>query len=458
MTCDCKCPPPDCCELECLVQPRFFCGQLLADQDLTAMVDWVKGKAALARYRHGWGIVCGLDVHCGKGGSVTVSPGYALDCCGHDIVLCKEDALQLKDCWQRGDDPCAPGKVIRATGANPAQPADVDFGGLKIPGNQVQAFDVFLRYSESPSDPRTALSRGGCGGEAGCENTRVQEGGELYCKPANDCVDPTRLAFEEWDREYYDGLKAIFDELAAFNAVGDERRKLARLLGYVHGHSLHTFCFVHEWLCELQNEDGDLPLNWFREAAFWIVQDWRNAHFRLDCKGCDPETGVLLARVWVWRQSVNGQEKFSTLYVDAYRPFRRLLAKDDHPAPRTSINGAPYIWQPVEDVTRALYDKGFGDVTPSQFTYNGVDDLRAQLQVSDSLYLEVDGGTVSPLWVRDRCNQRRVVSFRRELRLPPPPPPEPPPPEPPPPEPAPPGRPVPQLTRVSAPRKRSRNR
>ena len=73
--CHCGCgSPSDCCELECLVHPRFFCGQVLADQDLTALVDWIKSKTGLARFRHGWGVVCGLDVHCGTGGSVTVAP------------------------------------------------------------------------------------------------------------------------------------------------------------------------------------------------------------------------------------------------------------------------------------------------------------------------------------------------------------------------------------------------
>jgi len=436
--CDCGCGPADCCELDCLVQPRFFCGQLLADQDLTAMVDWVKAKSALARFRHGWGVVCGLDVHCGKGGSVTVSPGYALDCCGRDIVLCKDDSLGFKDCWPRGDDPCSQGPVIRPAGPGPAgQLPDVEFEGLTIPGDQVHAFDVFVRYDESQSDARTALARGGCGGEAGCEYTRVQEGGKLYCKLADDGIDPNKVIIDEWDRQYHDGLKAIFDELVAINGIGDEQRKLARLLAYVHGHSLQTFCFVHEWLCDLQDDDGNLPQNWFRRAAFWIVQDWRNAWFRAGCKGCDTETGVLLARVWIWRQSVNGQEKFSTLYVDAYPPFRRLIGKDDYPAPAGAINAAPYIWQPLENVTAALYDKGFGNITPGQFTYNSVDELRAQLQVPRSLYLEMDGGGVSPLWFRDRCNQPRVVAFRREL----------------PPRPAPPNRPIPQGARKS-----SRNR
>ena len=104
--CGCGGSGSDCCEIECLVHPRFFCGQLLADQDLTAMVDWVKAKGALARYRHGWGVVCGLDVHCGKGGTVTVSPGYAMDCCGRDIVVCEETPFDLTSCWKRPNDPC----------------------------------------------------------------------------------------------------------------------------------------------------------------------------------------------------------------------------------------------------------------------------------------------------------------------------------------------------------------
>ena len=53
-----------CCDLECLVRPNFFCGQLLTDADLTAVVEWTRRRLVLSRYRDGWGIACGLHVSC----------------------------------------------------------------------------------------------------------------------------------------------------------------------------------------------------------------------------------------------------------------------------------------------------------------------------------------------------------------------------------------------------------
>ena len=51
-----------CCDLECIVRPNFFCGQLLTDGDLAATVEWARSRFSLSRYRHGWGIIsAGLD-------------------------------------------------------------------------------------------------------------------------------------------------------------------------------------------------------------------------------------------------------------------------------------------------------------------------------------------------------------------------------------------------------------
>src|SRR5262245_59204059 len=91
----CGCAPSaeQCCSLDCLEQPRFFCGQLLTDQDLTALLRWTQDKLRLGRYRHGWGVVCGLEVHCDprQPGWVIVSPGYAVSCCGDDIIVCQDE-------------------------------------------------------------------------------------------------------------------------------------------------------------------------------------------------------------------------------------------------------------------------------------------------------------------------------------------------------------------------------
>lgn len=54
------------------------------------------------KHLHGWGIVCGLQVHCGQTTSsdgqrrrVTVLPGYAIDCEGNDIILERAQSLDV---------------------------------------------------------------------------------------------------------------------------------------------------------------------------------------------------------------------------------------------------------------------------------------------------------------------------------------------------------------------------
>jgi hypothetical protein len=352
----------ECCELECLVQPRFFCGQLLADQDLTAIVDWVKTKSALARFRHGWGVVCGLDVHCGTGGNVTVSPGYALDCCGRDIVVCEPKTFDVSGCWPSDDDPCnstATHKHAAARKAHEAMWADgsiagTSFGGFTVDTADVQAFDIFIRYSESLSDSRSALARGACAGEAGCEYTRVHEGAELYCKPVEGdrCVVHDD-SLQKWKEEYARGLARVWSAV--------EKRGtgwLDRLTAYVHKNPPSTFCFLREWLCDLRGENpSDETLG---QIAYWIVQDWRIAHLAKPCRGCGPDTGVRLGRVWVWRRSDSkrGTHRFTTMYIKNQLPYRRPLAADEWPESSDEIHLGPYIWQPVAETTQALRKRG----------------------------------------------------------------------------------------------------
>src|SRR5258708_12558716 len=59
--CGCTAHEETCCGLDCLTKPRFFCGQLLTDQDMTALVAWTQNKLGLSRFRHEWGVGCCLD-------------------------------------------------------------------------------------------------------------------------------------------------------------------------------------------------------------------------------------------------------------------------------------------------------------------------------------------------------------------------------------------------------------
>lgn len=88
---------PACGGLECLERPRFFAGQLLTEAELNSDQAYVLAKNRLHnRYLHGPGVVCGLQVACDDcDGWVRVKPGYAIDPCGNDIVVCEEKRLNV---------------------------------------------------------------------------------------------------------------------------------------------------------------------------------------------------------------------------------------------------------------------------------------------------------------------------------------------------------------------------
>jgi hypothetical protein len=70
-------------------RPRFFPGQILAADDLTAAHDVDAGLRQLHhRMLHGWGIASGLGVTGRRGDtSVSIGSGYALDSTGRELVV-----------------------------------------------------------------------------------------------------------------------------------------------------------------------------------------------------------------------------------------------------------------------------------------------------------------------------------------------------------------------------------
>jgi hypothetical protein len=80
-----------------LERPAFFDGQRLEADDLAAMyhfhreLRWLHNRAL-----HNWGIAVGYGVSGAKGArEVTVSPGYAVDCKGHDLLLSRAVTLPV---------------------------------------------------------------------------------------------------------------------------------------------------------------------------------------------------------------------------------------------------------------------------------------------------------------------------------------------------------------------------
>jgi hypothetical protein len=414
--CDCLKCKAECCDLDCLIQPRFFCGQMLSDQDLSVLLDWVKGKTSLTRYRDGWGVVCGLDVHCASASEneavVAVAPGYAIDCCGNDVIICNEATLDLSGCCKPPGDPC---NGTLPVAAQPADGRKVTFGGWELPSSDVQAVDVLIRYKETQSDPRTGLSRGGCNGTTVCEYTRTHEDYELYCDCVEDCQDPSTQRSSDWYRRYIEGRNELLDALLALFAEGEPDRTVERLLSWLSDRPPYVFCFIRDWLCDLRRS-REFPVRWFEQVVFWIVQDWRNSYLQCSCEGCGPETGVRLARVWLWRRrDSRGKERSSVVYINPYPPFRRPIATDCWPAPADHVSLARFIWQTRETSCAPLRALGFTDISFERFEYSDVAHLNEQLR-RESLFVRcsdrTEAGGLTAYYYLDYCNQSRIVSFR----------------------------------------------
>ena len=160
---------PSCGGMECFERPRYFPGQLLTNADLEADQRYFIEKNKLHnRHLVGSGVVCGLAVRCGNcDGVVVVEPGYAIDCCGNDIVLCDPaefDAIAYLEACRRQEDPDCYSK-IRA----PQSPCD----------DEPQEYCLILSYTETLTKPLTAFTRqNGCTPNR-CEPSRICEGYRL---------------------------------------------------------------------------------------------------------------------------------------------------------------------------------------------------------------------------------------------------------------------------------------
>ncbi|HWS89093.1 MAG TPA: hypothetical protein VN282_19130 [Pyrinomonadaceae bacterium] len=193
-------------------RPLFFAGQLLTEEDLQALGDYVVNKNRLHnRHLFGDGVVCGLEVTCDPcgGGKVVIQPGYALDCCGNDLTLpcpaelnvnamvrdLRRNLLGGYDCG----DPCATKKKRPEPTPQAEERPSSTLPGAAAPGGQqpgqtaeeeeeepstLRHYCLYARYCEEKTDPVSPYATGdGCTFQA-CQPTRVREGVafELRCR------------------------------------------------------------------------------------------------------------------------------------------------------------------------------------------------------------------------------------------------------------------------------------
>ena len=81
------------CEIAPFARNNYFTGKLMLERDFTDEQRFHIDKLRLHNQRlHGWGVVCGLLVLADNNPAcrdrfVTVTPGLAIDCCGHEIIV-----------------------------------------------------------------------------------------------------------------------------------------------------------------------------------------------------------------------------------------------------------------------------------------------------------------------------------------------------------------------------------
>jgi hypothetical protein len=409
---------PECCGLDCLVQPRFFCGQLLTDADLTAFLDWTKNRFRLSRYRDGWGVVCGLDVHCARSETpgVIVTPGYAVTCCGNDVIVCEDTTVAIDHaCGSPGSlctFPTRNGGSERnlrlnrdRNGTAPARAVPCGEEHL-TPENCAPEdlksceLDLVIRYQETPAALQSVLRGGACGQSGQCEPSRTNEGFTLEWRPA---TDPQRTHVEQWCSMYRDSARLIGDfasrwpgdsetpaprspepatqqatqQQAQQERLLEQRRQSARdwlITEWHSGHPRHHFCIPDDAICAIGTSQeqmllpavlGDFAETWsdsLRDRLILLmVLDRRLAMLAgnggCDCAACDPTAGVPLARVYA-EQDAAGH--YQVTWVDPFPPHRRPLSRDDcWPSCPGTWNLGRFIWRRVPEVATALAELGF---------------------------------------------------------------------------------------------------
>lgn len=404
------------CRLDCIERPRFFCGQLLTDADLTSLVDWTRDRLRLTRYRDGWGVVCGLEVRCDpqNPGRVLVGTGYAINCCGDDIVICKDTPYDLSLACQDPDDPCADLWVDRTVKKDVGTLLELDPTAVSpltrylTAADGLRVVDLVLRYREEPGQPQTSLARGACKEVGACEYGRVHEGFALDHRAANLESDPTEIVARRWHEAYERCLDVLVRFQAAFpdNVRRDDLRRW--LLQWIARYPLQQLCWVRELICDLKGEET-VDNQTLVLLLLLLVQDRRNAFLHCECASCERETGVPLARVWLKTMREGGRQTCHVLQIDSYPPFRRPLHRECWPAPLGSVNLGRLIWHRQAEACTELADLG---IEVAEWQKLGVPETLRDLEELLRTSLFVGCGDRPVVQVIDMAELgRRVVGF-----------------------------------------------
>ncbi len=182
-----------------LTRTRFFDGMFLTQADLENEQRYWRIKRRLTNRALGDGVVWGLRLNWNRDRhTFTLSPGYALDCCGNDLVVECPIEIPERQLWDFAD----PG--LRA-----GVKADVftTASSRELASRRIREACVVLQYVECAEDARP-VHRDACAGPSGsCESSRIRETTRLLLVP------PHRAPQKSPPEMFYDELIAFRDGL-----------------------------------------------------------------------------------------------------------------------------------------------------------------------------------------------------------------------------------------------------
>ena len=397
-----------------LLQPHFFCGQLLTDQDLNQLLDWTQEKFKLNRFRQGWGVVCGLEVriHPEEAGHILVGPGYAVDNCGQDIIVSRDRSLDLRDICPKEQSRCFDFST-EGNGSTTQAP--------------LFAIDVMINYKAQLTQPQMTIGRDVCREAAKCDYSRKEEAFTLSAQPVNSGTDSMTADANAWCKHYTccTDLLAMYEKEFIGNLGVTGTAVSSWLMKRLVKRPLRQFAFVKNLISALSGDNQISPeapeiLN----ILFWLVQEYRNTFLSQYCPPCDAEVGIPLARVWLEKDAEN---ECQICAIDAGVPFQRPFASEQNSAPPGQLNLGSIIWQRTDVAYANLVDLGF-EIEWETITFTSFNDLKETLKIKcgpDETYCSLFQSPQKRLLVQvvDTKNMgspctlgQRVISFEESTR------------------------------------------
>ena len=201
------------------VRTRFFDGMFLTQADLENEQRYWRLKRRLTNRALGAGVVWGLRlVWQSEKRMFQLAPGYAIDCCGNDLVVECPTQIGERELWSRADPSLRGNRLGTSTGplqggTTPRIPPRLDareaLGNIRggVYRDTIPAC-VVLQYTECGEEPRTVQGDACAGPTGACELSRVRETARLL-------LVPPPLRRETPPEQFLDDLQAFHDGLPA---------------------------------------------------------------------------------------------------------------------------------------------------------------------------------------------------------------------------------------------------